>query len=92
MEQRVNKPSRLCRWWGHSLEEEASYYYSVDYCRRCHAQVDGNTGLREWLRVRIFVAGRSVREWFWSWRCWYKCNDCGKRFGRHDNRFDHIPF
>ena len=90
----VNLP-RLCRWWGHNLDPDASHYYGLDYCIRCEKEVERNTGvlrLRELASVRIFIIRRAVRDWVWSWRGWLKCSECGKRFGRHDDSYDHIPF
>ncbi len=86
---------KLCRWWGHDLDAEASHYYCVDYCRRCERQVESNTGvlrMRELLSVRIWIMRRAVMDWLNSWREWLKCSECGQRFGRHDDKFDHIPF
>lgn len=85
----------LCRWWGHQLDPEASHYYGVDYCCRCERQVERNTGilrLRELAAVRIFIIGREIRMWIQSYQEWWKCSECGKRFGKHDDTYDHIPF
>lgn len=86
------RPTLLCRIWGHDLDPDASYYYRIDYCRNCERQVDGSTGLREWLKVRWSIFTDNVRGTLYGWRCWLKCSECGKRFGRHDDRFDHLPF
>lgn len=85
----------LCRWWGHNLDPEASHYYGVDYCVRCDKSVERTTGflrVRELVSVRLWIVQRAIRDWVFSWRHWLKCCECGKRFGRHDNRFDHMPF
>lgn len=87
------KRNLICKLWGHDLDPEASYYYAADHCRRCdqHAyQLD--TGLREWLLVRCWVARRWILDRLQSWGYWLKCTDCGQRFGRHDESVDHLPF
>ncbi len=90
----VNTPW-LCRWWGHDLDPIGSHYYCVDYCTRCEKTVERTTGvarLRELASVRIWLIRCAIRDRFHYWRCWLKCSECGKRFGRHDDSFDHIPF
>ena len=42
-------------------------------------------GMRGYLRDRWECRQRRIREW---WRC----PDCGSRFGRHDESVDHLPF
>lgn len=86
---------RLCRLWGHDLDPDALRYYGIDYCQRCERQVEGSTGvlrLRELLSVRLWIMRRAVRDRLYGWREWLKCSECGRRFGKHDDRFDHLPF
>lgn len=48
----------------------------------------------------IGVFGGIAFRWRYTFRPWIrrklawfrKCEDCGKRFGRHDETVDHLPF
>ena len=82
----------LCRLWGHALNEEAAYYYAVFSCDRCGDVYEQDTGLREWVKVRWWLASQRVKSELKDWRYWLRCSDCGRRFGRHDDSQDHIPF
>jgi hypothetical protein len=90
----VNKAAPLlCRVWGHAIDEDASYYYGVDYCDRCVGAID-NKGPREWIRTRFWIIRRSIYEalirhviGFFS-----RCPDCNHRFNRCDESVDHLPF
>lgn len=84
--------NQVCKWWGHDMCEEALHYYAVFECRRCGKVYESDTGIREWLRVRLWLAQQWLeREWA-SWKYWYRCSDCGRRFGKHDDSQDHLPF
>jgi rubredoxin len=81
-----------CRIWGHDLDEEAAYYYAVYSCRRCGNVYDDDKGLREWIKLGWWLAARWIADRWWSWQLWWRCTECGGRFGRHDDSYDHIPF
>lgn len=70
----------LCWWTGH---KPALY---GEECARC-----GNAfTYEEWCkwtpRQRLESFCRRRFRWF------LRCDDCGKRFGRHDDTIQHIPF
>jgi hypothetical protein len=88
----VPKEPLMCRVWGHKLNGEASHYYCLDYCDRCHCEVTGRTGLREWLKVRLWLAQQWLAWQAKRFRYWWKCSDCGHHFGKHDEAADHLPF
>lgn len=83
----------LCRVLGHRWHPEGAEFYCVYDCMRCDYHGNGDEyGWRGW------VAGKLWRFNYWGksyqWGFWwaFKCTECGKRFGRHDDSFDHLPF
>jgi hypothetical protein len=46
----------------------------------------------ERLAVRWLLLKERVCDWLQYYRPWRRCSDCGKRWGRHDEAMDHIPF
>lgn len=81
-----------CRIFGHAYDPIGAEFYSVYRCERC-GQSDGyQCGPREWIRVKIWLFKDWLRGERRGWSEWWKCTECGGRFGRHDDRFDHIPF
>jgi hypothetical protein len=85
-------PPLLCRLWGHKLDEEASYFYYVDYCERCNRHVS-DTGRRERFKTRLWLLRTRIRDAVRRIvRCMRPCPDCGRRFGRCDSSAEHIPF
>lgn len=84
--------NRICKWWGHDLNEEAAYYYAVYECRRCGKVYDDDYGLREWLKLAWWRSVDWWRSYYGSWIRWWRCFECGGRFGKHDDSHDHLPF
>lgn len=82
----------LCRFWGHDPHPEAAEFYCVYDCRRCGELYDQDMGLREWAKVRWWHLCYWASLRIAAWRYWLRCTDCGKRFGRHDDNADHLPF
>lgn len=81
----------LCKLWGHKLNEEAAYYYSVYHCDRCGDVYEEDTGLRERLRIQWWRLRQATAQRWHSLMYWLKCSECGLRFGKHDDS-DHLPF
>lgn len=74
------------------MNVDAAHYYGVFECDRCGKCYDQDYGLRERLFVYRYLFWRWYYERVGSWRNWLKCSDCGRRFGRHDESQDHLPF
>lgn len=83
--------SIICKLIGHKPVVDYKYrsrgYERIKWkCARCHAGDDCN-----------LYCSASLKSWFydlkWAVIKWFRpCGECGKRFGRHDNRIDHVPF
>lgn len=76
---------RLSCWLnGHNMDP-----YECRYCTTCDREIPvsnfNGCGIRGRLRTWWFMKRQRIRAW-------WKCEDCGKRFGRHDDTIDHIPF
>lgn len=86
------RPEVMCKLVGHQLDADASYYYSLDVCKRCGREL--HHPLRyEHLMVRIRIGCRWIAERLnWFKEFFTRCPECGLRFHRHDDRFDHLPF
>jgi uncharacterized CHY-type Zn-finger protein len=83
----------ICKLIGHRLDVDASYYYSLDVCTRCHEEFAAQPLHVEHAKVRMVIASRWVRELTASVAGFFqKCPDCGHRWHRHDDSFDHLPF
>jgi len=81
----------LCRIWGHRYDPVGAEYYSVYHCVRCGHE-DYQRGLREWIEGKIWRLGDWLKRERMGWSEWWKCTECGGRFGKHDDKFDHLPF
>lgn len=86
----------ICQLKGHETNAFDGYN-----CERCEAAYDGSPawGGSLWWRLTWRVRGVlglppfTYRSTLWHLRQWIKpCVDCGKRFGRHDETKEHIPF
>lgn len=84
----------LCFFIGHAYSEIAGQhgYLACDRCGFSEPLQEGRKEpftIAEWLHWRRYVAKRKVGEL----KAWLSpCSDCGKRFGRHNNTIDHLPF
>jgi len=79
----------ICKVFGHDFDQEAAIYYSVYHCDRCGSNDGWEARALAHFRWRIQLAARDA--WH-SFKCWLRCPDCKKLFGRHDDSSDHIPF
>lgn len=81
----------ICRLIGHDFEPEAAHYYGLYSCRRCgYEDRDGRPP--SWLEVVRYRLRGWIRDRRHDFRKWWKCSDCGRHFGRHDETVDHLPF
>ena len=86
----------LCNLIGHRYDATAAWYYWRYYCQRCGAEEPDPAADQPWhmrwlgrWRWGLECWWRDARERFWMW---WKCPDCGWRFGRHDPDDEHLPF
>jgi len=85
-------PEVMCKLVGHRLDTDASYYCSLDVCKRCGKELHRPLW-HERLTVRIRIGCRWVLERLYLFVQFFtRCPECGLRFHRHDDRFDHLPF
>lgn len=80
-----------CRIFGHAYDPTGAEFYSVYRCDCC-----GHNGCEyswlEWIKWKIWIFNRwRSMEWLGITE-WWRCTECGGRFGRHDHSFDHLPF
>lgn len=88
------KQNLICKILGHAWQPDGAKFYCIYDCERCGHHGDGyEWDLRGWIYVRLWWLGYHLRERLSLWREWWRCSECGGRFGRHDyDKFDHIPF
>ncbi len=88
----MDKPPILCRLVGHKYDPIGAEIYQYYYCERCgHNGMHDGPSVLERIKTRWWVWKNEWRECWHRWRRWWKCCDCGGRFGRHD--YDRcIPF
>jgi uncharacterized protein with PIN domain len=72
----------ICRWRGHDLRN-SFIEWECDCCGQCLSYDDM---VQESIKRRIARWLRARFDWF------RKCPDCGRRFGRHHDDVDHVPF
>lgn len=84
--------SILCKILGHAWHPDAAEFYSVYDCQRCDHH-GYQCSFRERIVLRLYF-WRYEAGLRWScWREWWKCSECGGRFGKHNyDEFDHLPF
>lgn len=83
----------ICKWWGHSWDPEGAEFYCVYYCTRCEHQGHGDEwDLRGRVKLWIYWRVDAIKRRWYSFLYWLKCSECGERFGKHNDAFDHIPF
>jgi len=91
--------NKRCFFLGHDIDSECLEFNCIQYCKRCGE--DDHSYLSETIpsKWRHFTSLTRygwrlvIRQWFREKTRWFrKCDDCGKRFGRHDDSIDHIPF
>lgn len=67
-----------CYWNGHDLNMTWN-------CAKCERDIEYDEAMQLCVREKI-------QGWIKRKKQWWKCDDCGWRFGRHDPNEDHIPF
>ncbi|HVT36973.1 MAG TPA: hypothetical protein VHE37_15390 [Nevskiaceae bacterium] len=82
----------LCSTLGHRLHAESAHYYHVLHCDRCHREVYGDTGWRERIKVSVSITVATIQRRAADVAHWWKCGDCGRHFGRHNETVEHLPF
>jgi hypothetical protein len=75
----------ICWWSGHERCQSAAIH---DHCCQCGVYIP-DTYPDLGMRVRLQDWLRNKRQLF---REWLRCPDCGRRFGRHDDSMEHLPF
>jgi hypothetical protein len=87
----TDKRPLMCRVWGHTEDLEAARHgYNV--CATCREWIVDDTGLRDWVRRWWWAHTYRIRDRWFRFRLWLRCDECGCWCGRHDDKFDHIPF
>jgi hypothetical protein len=91
----------LCKIFGHKIDwPQAPFDYRIAQCKRCgvtRAEQYGEepfTAVEHhgiftpliWLRSKSVEMKDRIKQFF------APCSDCGRRFNRHDNSIDHLPF
>lgn len=80
-----------CRIAGHRYNPEGAEYYCVYDCERC-GHHGYEYGWREQIEGKLWRLNRWGESYRWGFWWAFKCSECGKRFGRHNDEFDHLPF
>jgi endogenous inhibitor of DNA gyrase (YacG/DUF329 family) len=83
----MNVKKLKCRWFGHDIRNDYPYQY---YCPYCNTYVEYDEFVRGGYINRLVY---NIKAWCKFKINWFnKCPDCGKRFGRHDENYQHLPF
>lgn len=69
----------VCKWKGHDIVNATELWY----CRRCGIGIDYDEAVKTPWRTRLL-------DWLKARKDWWKCPECGLRFGKH-NDVPHIP-
>lgn len=78
----------LCRIFGHKYDEGYMFYYNKHYCDRCQSEMDD---YQEGWSEKVWDIFEKACDKLNDVMVWFKCPECGLRFGKH-NEDDHIPF
>lgn len=77
----------VCSWMGHTAIWHPGYGEPDYTCTVCGRELSYEDMARgRGLRLALVERWNRVAVW------WMKCDDCGKRFGRHDENVTHLPF
>lgn len=79
----------LCRLFWHRYDPIAAEYYHIYHCDRCGGDHQFEPGLLPRMAWRACLR---LQDAWWSFRHWWRCVDCGRYCGRHDDSVDHLPF
>lgn len=79
----------LCKVFGHKCDQIHAEYYGFFHCDRCGKEFEDDPCLIERIKRKTSIwfdeRTRPLRRWF-------RCSECGWRFGRHNPENDHLPF
>lgn len=78
----------ICRWEGHNFNNNAEDGFT---CERCGRSCDYHQFVTREC-AGIYGLKDIIRAWRECLPRWWKCDECGKRFGRHDRTKEHLPF
>lgn len=70
----------LCAWRGHNYWNTSTNWV----CDDCERQLSYEDMVQPPIKRRLC-------DWIQARKDWFKCSECGRRFGRH-NDTPHIPF
>lgn len=81
----------FCKIVGHIYDDQEYGYCERPLCLRCgkpcHPRYQNYDTLSYWIwRLHLPERWERFKSFF------RRCEDCGKRFGRHDDTKPHIPF
>lgn len=71
----------ICWYFGHDLNNCSNEWY----CVSCDEYIDYDETIKDSVKYKL-------SQWWARKKNWIKCPDCGLKFGRHDNNYDHLPF
>lgn len=80
----------LCRLFGHRYDPIGAEFYCVYHCERC-GHDDYQRSAMEWLHGKLWRLSEWIKGEAMGWREWWRCSECGGRYGRHDDS-PHIQF
>jgi hypothetical protein len=70
-----------CRWRGHGDVDNSGELW---FCRNCREPISYDDAVRTPWSLKLM-------DRIYAWKNWWKCDECGGRFGRHTDE-PHIPF
>ena len=79
----------ICKVFGHDYHVDAARYYGVYDCERCGTECGDEPGL---LRRRFWEAKDWTMRKYFNFKHWLRCDECGLMFGKHSDKYDHLPF
>jgi len=83
----------LCRLVGHDDADPYAHRNSYFVCRRCGACEMDEDFSEPWHVVAARRLRRRIADAAFRLKSWIKpCGYCGRRFGRCDEKVDHMPF
>lgn len=71
-----------CAWRGH---RDVCNDLQGWVCLDCGRQMSYDEAVKRPIRTKL-------RDWWQLKKDWWKCSECGGRFGKHDDKVSHIPF
>lgn len=83
----------LCSLLGHA-DSDPEAIYCPFVCKRCGACDYYESDFSQPWHIEAYwrLKNRVVDSWLRLMGWFRPCADCGRRFGRHDESVDHLPF